>query len=138
MVHDDRPQGLVSDVDLGLVEPVALELAPEQVVTSDRHLLVLGVAVEGKDLHAVQERARHRVGDVGRGQEHHVTQVEVDLQIVVPERVVLGRVENLQQCGRGIASPVSADLVDLVEQEHGVHRPASVIARTIRPGIAPT
>ena len=36
--------------------------------------------------------------------------------------MVLRRVEHLQQRGRRVAAPVGADLVDLVEQDHRVHR----------------
>ena len=41
---------------------------------------------------------------------------------MVTERVVLGRVEDLEQGGRRIASPVGAQLVDLVEKQNRVHR----------------
>ncbi len=41
---------------------------------------------------------------------------------MVAERVVLRRVEHLEQRRRGIAAVVGADLVDLVEQDDGVHR----------------
>src|SRR5256886_11991295 len=54
--------------------------------------------------------------------EHHVGQVEVDLEVVVAERVVLRRVEPLEQRGRRVAPVVAADLVDLVEQHDRVHR----------------
>ena len=63
------------------------------------------------------------VEHVGGGDEQHAGQVEVDLEVVVPERVVLGRVEHLEQGRRGVAPPVAADLVDLVEQEDRVHGP---------------
>ena len=42
---------------------------------------------------------------------------------MVAERGVLRRVEHLEQRRRRIAAPVGADLVDLVEQDHRVHRP---------------
>ena len=46
----------------------------------------------------------------------------VDVEVVVAEGVVLGRVEDLQQ-GRGrVAAPVGADLVDLVQHDHRVQR----------------
>ena len=81
------------------------------------------------DLHAVQQRLGHPQR-VGRGHEHHVGQVVVDLQIMVVELGILLRVQHLQQ-GRGRVAPeVLAHLVDLVEQEqrvggagllHGLH-----------------
>ena len=50
-------------------------------------------------------------------------EVELDVEVVVAERVVLRRVEHLEQRRRRVAAPVGADLVDLVEQDHRVHRP---------------
>ncbi len=49
-------------------------------------------------------------------------EVDLDVEVVVAEGVVLGRVEDLEQGRRGVAAPVGADLVDLVEQDHRVHR----------------
>ena len=37
--------------------------------------------------------------------------------------MVLRRIEHLEQRGGRVASPVGADLVDLVEHDHRVHRP---------------
>jgi hypothetical protein len=85
----------------------------------DLDLLVLGVAGDADDLHAVHQRLRH-VQRVGRRHEHHVRQVVVDLEIVVVERRVLLRVEHLEQRRRRIAAEVLAHLVDLVEQEERV------------------
>src|SRR5207302_1430703 len=80
----------------------------------DRGLLVDGVAVEADDLHPVEQRSGNRVGHVPGRDEEHVGQVELDVEVVIAERVVLRRIEHLEQCGRGIAAPVGADLVDLV------------------------
>ena len=56
-------------------------------------------------------------------EEQHVGQVEVELQVVIAERVVLRRVEHLEQRARGIARPATGlQLVDLVDQHDGVHR----------------
>ena len=52
----------------------------------------------------------------------HVGQVQVELEVVVAERVVLRRVEHLEQRRRRVAAVVRADLVDLVEQHDRVHR----------------
>ena len=56
------------------------------------------------------------------GEEDDLGEVDLDVEVVVAERVVLGRVEHLEQGRRGVAAPVGADLVDLVEQDHRVHR----------------
>src|SRR5690606_36051355 len=60
------------------------------------------------------EGARERSQDVGGGDEQHVGEVEVGLEIVVAERVVLGRVEDLEQGRRRVTPPVGAHLVHLV------------------------
>jgi hypothetical protein len=41
---------------------------------------------------------------------------------VVPEGAVLRRVEHLEHRARGVAAHVGAHLVDLVDQEHRIHR----------------
>ena len=57
---------------------------------------------------------------VGRGDEHHVGQVVVEVEVVVVERVVLLGVEHLEQGRCRVAAEVRRHLVDLVEQEHRV------------------
>ena len=121
--RDDGLQELVAHGDLVLAQPVALALARPQVVAGDRHLLGHGVAVEADDLHAVQQRAGDRLGLVGRRDEDDLGQVELHVEVVVAERGVLRRVEHLEQGRAGVAAPVGADLVDLVEQDDRVHRP---------------
>ncbi len=115
-------QRALVDRDLVLVQPGTLQLAREQVVAGDDDLLVLGVAVEADQLHAVEQRLGDGFEHVGRGEEHHVGQVELDLQVVVAEGVVLRRVQHLEQGRRRVAAEVGADLVDLVEQDDRVHR----------------
>ena len=59
-------------------------------------------------------------------------QIELDVEIVIPERVVLRRVEHLEQRRRRIAAPVGAELVDFVEHDHRIHR-AGVAQRAHQP-----
>src|SRR4051794_5446065 len=107
-------------------------------VTCDRDLLVLGVAVQPDDLHTVQKRVRNRLGDVGRREKQHVRQVELELQVVVTEGVVLRRVEHLEQRTRRVARKSVPSLSTSSSRTTGFIEPASLIARTIRPGSAPT
>jgi hypothetical protein len=93
----DRAEQRVADLDLVGGEAVALELARPQIAARDRHLLARGVAVEADHLHPVQQRAWDRVGEVGGGDEHHVAQVELHVEVVIAEAVVLRRVEHLEQ-----------------------------------------
>ena len=115
-LHD---RGVV-DGDLVGLEAGLLDLALEQVVARDRDLLLFGVAVEADQLHAVEQRRGDRLRHVGGRDEQHLGEVEVDLEVVVAERVVLRRVEHLEQRRRRVAPPVAADLVDLVEHDHRV------------------
>jgi hypothetical protein len=72
-------------------------------------------------------RSRSACGDgvehVGRADEHHVRQVELDVQVVIEERAVLLRIEHFEQRRRRVAAEVHRHLVDFVEQEHRVLRP---------------
>src|SRR5215510_3374334 len=55
------------------------------------------------------------------GDEQHARQIDVDLEIVIPERVILGGIEHLKQRRRRIALKADADFVDLIEHEHRIH-----------------
>ena len=114
-------QGLVGQRHVGRVKTGPLQLPGQQVPAGDRHLLGLGVAVQRDRLHPVHERLRDRLGHVGGRDEQHVGQVQLDLEVVVAERVVLRRVQHLEQRGRRVAAVVRAELVDLVQQDHRVH-----------------
>ncbi len=60
--------------------------------------------------------------DVRRADEHDVGQVVLDVEIVIEERVVLFRIEHLEERRRGVAAEVHRHLVDFVEQEDRILR----------------
>ena len=91
----------------------------DQVLARDLDLLVFGVAGDTDDLHAVHQ-GRRNVERIRRGDEHHVGEIVVDLEIVVVEGVVLLGIEHLEQRRRRIAAEIGAHLVDLVEQEQRI------------------
>ena len=91
----------------------------DQMLARDLDLLVLGVAGDPDDLHAVHQRRRN-IERIRRGDEHHVGEIVVDLEIVVVEGVVLLGIEHFKQRRRRIAAEIGAHLVDLVEQEQRV------------------
>ena len=113
-----------SEIDyLVLVQAIPLALPRPQVVAGDGDLLIGRIAVEPDHLHAVEESPRNGLGHVPGGDEHDLGEVELDIEVVIAERMVLRRVEHLEQ-GRGrISAPVGTDLVDLVEHDDRVHRP---------------
>ena len=91
-------------------------LGRDQVRLGDGDLLGLGVAGQVDDVEPVAQRRRNPHRLVRRRDEQHLGQVERQLDERVAERVILLRVEHLEQDGgRG-----GAELVDLVEHEHGV------------------
>ena len=104
---------------------MGLTLLGQQMPLRDLHLFLVRVAGNFDDLHAVEQRARNGVERVGRHDEHHTAQVDGNFKIVVAEGTILLAVEHFQKCRRGIAAPVAAHLVDLVEHEQRVHRAAA-------------
>ena len=94
--------------------------AGHQVTARDVDLLVDRVAGELDHLHPVVEWRRDRVEDVGGGDEHDVGEIEVEIEVVIAERVVLGRIEDLEHRAGGVAAEVGAHLVDLVDHEDRV------------------
>ena len=126
-------------MSVGLVglQAVRLELPAHEVTARDLDLLLLRVAGQLDDLHAVAQRARDRVEHVGGGDEEHLREVEGHAEVVVAERRVLLRIEHLEQRRRGIALEAGAELVDLVEHQTGLRVPALRIAWIMLPGSAP-
>ena len=117
---DDLRERLVGDVELVGLHAVLLELARDEVLPGDLLLLALGVAGEIHHFHPVEQRTGNVLDEIGRRDEEHLAQVERHAEIVVHERVVLGRIEHLEQRARRIALERDAELVDLVEQEDGI------------------
>ena len=98
-----------------------LELARQQELPRDRELLLVQVAREPDDLHPVAQRRGDLAERVRRRDEQHLRQVVVDLEVVIVERLVLLRIEHLEERRRRIAAVVAPELVDLVEQDDGIH-----------------
>ena len=119
VIADHVAKGGIGNLPFVLFQPVFFDLLRNQVPVGDFDLFVLGVAGQANDLHPVQQRRRHGQG-IGGGDEKHVRKVVVDLKIMIVEGVVLFRVQNLQQRRGGVAAPVMAHLVHLVQQEQRV------------------
>ena len=100
--------------------PLASIWRADQVAAGDVALLLERVAGQFDRLHPVQQRPRDRVEHVGGGDEDDVGEVELEVEVVVAEGVVLGRVEHLEHRRGGVAAEVGAHLVDLVDHEDGV------------------
>ncbi len=81
------------------------------------------------DLHAVAQRIGNGVELVGGGDEQHLRQIELHVEVVVAERIILLRIERLQQRRSRVAAEVASYLVDLVQHEDRVVglRPANAL-----------
>ena len=90
-------QRRVSDLESVVREPVLVHLARKQVLARDMNLLLFGVAGERNDLHAVEERWMDCPELIRRRNEQYPRKVERHLQVVVAKRVVLRRVEHLEE-----------------------------------------
>ncbi len=104
----------------GRIDAVRTQLLRDEKPSRDGVLLVIEVARQANDLHPIAQRVgdvRQRVG--GRHEEHR-RQVVIDLEVVIVERAVLLGIEHFEQRSGGIAAPVLAELVDLVQQQHRV------------------
>src|SRR3974390_349924 len=122
VVVDDFTQCGLGDLDLILFYPVRLQLAADEITRGDLQLLLLGVAGEADDLHAVAQRARNAIEHVRGRDEHHARQIERHAEIIVAERMVLFRIEHLQHRRRRVALDSTAELVDLVEHHYAIAR----------------
>ena len=120
VVGDDLADRVVGERHVLGRQAVRIELLGDDVLLRDQRLLLLAVAGELEHLHPVEQGGRDRLEHVGRGDEHHPREVEIDVQVMVAERRVLLGVEHLQQRRGGVAPEVGAELVDLVEHEDRV------------------
>ena len=83
-------------------------------------LLVLGVARQIDDLHAVAQRLRNGIEHVRGADKQHLGQIEGNIQVVVPKGIVLLRIQGFQQRRGRIAAEIAAQLVDLVQHKDRV------------------
>ena len=79
------------------VDAVPLQLTREEELPRDRVLLLVEIAGEPDDLHPVAQRLGDRRQRVGRGDEQHLRQIVVDLEVVIVEGAVLLGVEHFEQ-----------------------------------------
>jgi hypothetical protein len=122
VVVDDRAQRAVGEVTGTSFEMPASFCCRDQVLLRDVELLELGVAGELDDLHAVLQRQRDAAQRVRRGDEHHVGEVVVEVEVVVVERVFCSGSSTSSSADAGSPRKSARHLVDLVEQEDRVVR----------------
>ena len=104
------------------VRPVGFHLLAHQEALGDLHLLELGIAGEPDHFHAVLQGRRNGVQHVGGGDEEHLAQIVLHVQVMIHEHVVLLGVEHFEQRGRRIAAEIHRHLVDFVQHEDRIAR----------------
>ena len=77
-------------------QPVIRHLLADEVLAGNRQLLLFRVARQLEHFHAVAQRVRDRVEDVGGRDEQHLRQIEGHVEVVVAERRVLFRIEHFE------------------------------------------
>ena len=112
--------GIVVEGNVRGVQPMILQQLRDQMFLGDLKFLVLRVASQPDDFHAVAQGAGDVVQHVRRCDEQGVRQIVRNLQIAIDECVVLLRIEDFQQRGRGVAAEVLPDLVNLVDHDQRV------------------
>ena len=113
---------LVGKRDVIVLQAVFGRLLLDQELLGDIEFFDLGVAVDLDDLHPVLQRFGNIVQEVCRRNEHYLRKVIVQVEVVVVKRVVLLRVQHLEQRRRRIAAEIGAHLVHLVHEVDGVGR----------------
>jgi hypothetical protein len=99
---------------------VGRNLLGKQVLAPNFDLFLLAVAGDLDDFHAIAQRAGDGRHVVRRGQEEHLREIVGEVEEVIVEGAVLLGIEHFQHCRRRITPIVGRELIDLVEQEHGI------------------
>src|ERR1035437_5609658 len=90
-------------------EAVLGDLPRHQVAEGDDDFLLLGVAFQGDDFHAVAQGVGHRVEDVGGGDEEDFGEVEGNVQVVVAVGGILFGVEDFEEDAGRVATEIAAE-----------------------------
>ena len=122
VMADDAQDRLCGKLDVLLLKPVGFALLLEQVALGDTKLLVFGIARDPDDFHAILQGPWDALQGIGGGDEQHLGEVVVDVQVMVVEGAVLFGVQHLKQSGGEIATEIGGHLVHLVEQEDRIAR----------------
>ena len=118
---NDLVQAGIRELDLlADLEPVLGRLLGHQVLGGDMDLFQFRVAGKFDHFHPVAQRLGNRIHPVRRGDEQNLREIERRIEIVVPERGVLLRIEHFHQCRRRIAAEIAAEFIHLVQHEDGV------------------
>mmetsp|Transcript_71336 Transcript_71336/g.204682 ORF Transcript_71336/g.204682 Transcript_71336/m.204682 type:complete len:528 (-) Transcript_71336:879-2462(-) len=120
VVPDEQNESIGTQIEVLGFDAMCVHRLWYEELVGDGHLLLKDITGQPDDLHSIQQRPRNRVCDVGRANEECLGQVHRSVQVQIAEGRILSRIEDLQQCRGRISAEVSAQLVDLVDQDHRV------------------
>ena len=103
-------------------DAVFVQLPGDQKSSRNAELFLLGVPRDFDDLHPIAQCGENRILEICRGDKHQIREIERYAEVMIAERVVLFRIEHLQQCRGRIAAEIGADLVHLIHHEHRIIR----------------
>ena len=95
---DNGANAFIGELDLALFQAVLRNLFREEMTLRDFEFLFFGIAAELDDLHTIAECGLDRVQHVRGRDEHDVRKIERNAEIVIPERMVLLRIQNFEKC----------------------------------------
>ena len=120
VMADHVQQAFVGESEIFLGEAGGFPRALDQEALGDFQFFLLGVAGEAQDFHAVLQRLRNGVQDVGGADEHDLGEIVFDVEIMVREGVIQLGVEDFHERGRRVATEVGGHFVDFVEDENRI------------------
>src|SRR5687768_17688684 len=101
------------------------ESSRPQITPRNLGFLSFAVPLKPYDFHSVQERLADRIQGIRSRNEKYFGEIEWQVEIMIPERMVLGRIQDFQERRRGIAAEVATQLVHFVQHEDGIVDPGS-------------
>src|SRR5207244_3027562 len=117
---DKGCDGLVGKLQVLFREPRLRHLFLDQKLFRDLNLFQLRVTVQPQHFHAVLQRGRNRVDHVRGGDEEHLREVVLHIQVVVDEHEILLGIEDFKQCRRRVTAEIHRHLVDFIQHENRV------------------
>ena len=120
VVADDLQNRVIAEDYVLIAQAGLFALLFHQVLLRDFQLLLLRIALQAQNLHAVLQRGRNGVQHVGGGHKQHLRQVVIHVKVMILEGGVLLRVQHLQQRRGRVAAEVRCHLVYFVQQEDRV------------------
>src|SRR4029079_6338181 len=111
----------IREIKLLELETVAFSLFRHEVSFCNLEFFAFRITGETEYLETILKRGRNRMQHVCRGDEEYFREIVFDVEITLLQRVVLFRIEHLEQRRTRVAAEVCAELVDFIEQQHRIH-----------------